>query len=70
MNNEWIDLNIEKPQQGERCLLYGDTLGICSVVAYLNKKNKFVDSTGDLIIYQKHITHWFKLPNPPKIPIP
>lgn len=62
----WIECSKRMPEKGERVLLYGDDIGIASVVAHLGQNGEWVDRIPEAMPYLKRATHWRPLPKPPK----
>jgi hypothetical protein len=68
---EWIDVNDRLPEKGERVLIYGWEIGVCSCVAHLSTTGKWVESTtSNRLMYADMCTHWMPLPKPPEIKKP
>lgn len=55
----WIDVNDRLPDKPEMCLVYAEN-GI--QISYFTPKRVFATD----ILYKSGVTHWMKLPIPPK----
>ena len=61
MQNEWININKETPEDDERCLVHLSNGHIC--IGFYTSETFW--STG-YYVNTLEVTHWMPLPEPPK----
>lgn len=64
--DKWISVSERLPEKGERVIIFGENLGISSIISHIGIRNNWQDPINNDIPYAKHITHWQPLPSPPK----
>lgn len=68
--DDWIDIKVTKPQDGQTVLVY-NPLAVTPVFEAMFLDNKFylynadVDEYDHLIVNPQYITHWQPMPIPP-----
>lgn len=62
----WVKVEDRLPEAGERCIVFGEDIGVASLIMHISLHGEWVDQLNHTAPYQKTITHWMPLPEPPK----